>query len=257
MLVNNNIIKAWWPKGPTPGNFGDILTPLIIKELYGYNTIWTSRPFNSEALIGIGSILNKAENNTVVWGSGSMRTTDPIKADANYLCVRGRRTRDLITSSGVNCPEIFGDPAMILPQIYNPDLPIKYKYGIFAHYVDTEKVSGWYDHPDVKIINPLNSNPLNVVKQSLQCEYIISSSLHGLILAHAYGIPAVWVKHSDKLGGDGTKFLDHLELVGASTECIDFTSRIEVEDLGKFNYSQPEAYDMEPVINTLRDYIDE
>ena len=257
-LVKDGTISTWWSKGPQPGNFGDILTPLLIDKLFGYTCVYVNRPFRQQSLIGVGSILNKAENRTVVWGSGAMRASDPIKRDAIYLCVRGPHTRDLITFVGAECPPIFGDPALIMPEIYKPDIAKKYKYGIFAHYVDTEQVTEWYDNDqDVRIINPLNGNPLNVIDQMLTCEMIISSSLHGLIIAHAYGVPAVWVKHSDKLGGDGIKFRDHYDSVGLDFEYVDFQERIPVSDLGKFNYQAPEAVNVKPIIRALDTYLHE
>jgi hypothetical protein len=46
-------------------------------------------------------------------------------------------------------------------------------------------------------------------KQILACEHILSSSLHGIIVAHAYGIPAVQVQFSDRIFGDGVKYHDY------------------------------------------------
>jgi pyruvyltransferase len=43
----------------------------------------------------------------------------------------------------------------------------------------------------------------------LSCRIIVSSSLHGLIFAHAYGLPAIWIKLSDRLVGGEFKFHDH------------------------------------------------
>jgi len=43
---------------------------------------------------------------------------------------------------------------------------------------------------------------------------VISSSLHGLIIAHAYNIPAIWVRLGNRLYGDNIKFRDYLLSVG-------------------------------------------
>src|SRR5690606_2919216 len=62
---------------------------------------------------------------------------------------------------------------------------------------------------------PTRRSPeLAVVDQIRACRVILSSSLHGLVVAHAYGIPAAWVQFSDKLSGDGSKFRDHAASIG-------------------------------------------
>ena len=47
-----------------------------------------------------------------------------------------------------------------------------------------------------------------------KCDLVFCSSLHGLISAHALGIPALWLQFSDLLKGDGTKFKEYFESVG-------------------------------------------
>ena len=255
-------INAWWSKGPPPGNFGDVLTPLLVEHFTDHVCVFTNKntPSDTPVLFGTGSILALAENNTVIWGSGMMRASDreKVKRDATYLSVRGPRTYEILQERHVKCPPIFGDPALLMPEVYNrTDLPKRFEYGMFAHYVDTEQVEGWYRYDQtVTIINPLNSNPLQVIAKVLQCERVISSSLHGVIIAHAYGIPVIWVRHSDKLNGDGIKFHDHFESVGLVAECIDFQQKIPVGDLGKFNYQAGITIDTSKISKALRSYID-
>lgn len=69
----------------------------------------------------------------------------------------------------------------------------------------------------------------------LSCKKIVSSSLHGLIVAHAYGIPAIWQKFSDNIFGDDIKYIDYLESVKLPTYKPDIRktefTRAEIEEL--------------------------
>jgi hypothetical protein len=160
----------------------------------------------------VGSVAKVVQSRHTVLGSGVM-TADPLLcATAKWRWVRGPRTRDAVIRNGGQCPEVYGDPALVLPRIVPPSAGKKHKLGIIPHYVDHATVSQQF--PDLCVINVLYKNPVAVIDQITSCEKIISSSLHGIIAAHAYGIPVAWVKFSDKLAGDGTKFHDHYESVG-------------------------------------------
>lgn len=247
-------VNAWWPKAPPPGNFGDILTPFLIKKIFGYSAKYeVTKPFKNPTLIAVGSIASRANKFTTVWGSGLMSRSNKLSTEATYLSVRGPITRDRIIELGGECPDNFGDPALLMPSVYHPkNVRQPFEYGIFAHYVDTKEVSLWYRHaPNVAMINPLNSRVENVVNRLLKCKRIISSSLHGIIIAHAYGIPAVWVKHSNKLKGDDSKFYDYFESVGIKMKPIDFYERIPVEDFSKFEYVSEITFDPVNIIKPV------
>ena len=202
--MNKKILSIYWCTMPRPGNFGDILSPLILGH-YGYDVKHSD--LVGADYICVGSIAKLATDKHTVLGSGIMSSYNKINPNANWRWVRGPITRDIVVSQGGNCPEILGDPAMLLPRIINPKETKDHKIGIIPHYVDYEYVKETY--PSYKTINLLDADLDNVVKQITDCEKIISSSLHGIIAAHAYGIPAAWAKFSDKLAGDDTKFFDH------------------------------------------------
>ena len=86
--------------------------------------------------------------------------------------------------------------------------------GFIPHYVDYQKENTG-GHDEIKL---LNKNPVEVMRQVNKYDSIISSSLHGIIVAHSYGIPAGWWKPSDKLKGDGSKFEDYAKSVGITLE---------------------------------------
>lgn len=202
-------MKFWWSKGPAPGNFGDVLTPYILDH-FGIKYRYCMNPRNASALC-VGSIAKFARKNTVVLGSGTIRQSDSLDPRADWRFVRGPHTCRIVLENGGQCPEIYGDPALLLPYIQESSSRI-HDIGIVPHYVDYQYVKSNY--PNHYIINVLREDPLEVAKEISSCHRIVSSSLHGIIAAHSYGIPAAWVEFSNKLSGDRIKFADHFASIG-------------------------------------------
>jgi hypothetical protein len=200
------MIKFWWWNGAWPGNLGDILTPLILDY---FKIPWTNTT-DFEA-ISTGSIVKVARAGTIVLGSGIISQRDYACPEADYRFVRGPYTRDRVLSFGGTCPEIYGDPAMLMPLIVDV-APKAYDLAIIPHYSQYEQVKERY--PKHMVIKLRTNDCVETVKQITQCRHVVSSSLHGIILAHAYGIPAAWTEFSTGLKGDGVKFLDHYASVG-------------------------------------------
>jgi hypothetical protein len=229
------MLSFWWSKSPAPGNFGDVLTPYILDH-FGIRYRYNDRPRSADALC-IGSIAKFAQKNTIVLGSGTMRASDELCARADWRFVRGPHTRDVIRSCGGDCPEIYGDPALLLPLIQPPAERRDRDVGIVPHYVDYDYVVRRY--PNENVIRLVDKDPLRVAYEISRCKRIVSSSLHGIIAAHAYGIPAAWVEYSGKLAGDGIKFADHFASVGVdepikswpSNPCFVSPRRIDTESI--------------------------
>ena len=66
-----------------------------------------------------------------------------------------------------------------------------------------------------KIIDLRTTDIESVICEILSCKYILSTSLHGIIVSHAYGIPALWMEKG-YIDTDGFKFNDYFSSVGIS-----------------------------------------
>ncbi|MDD7885191.1 polysaccharide pyruvyl transferase family protein [Flavivirga sp. 57AJ16] len=212
----------WWQEKRKNGkeNYGDLMSKYLIEKISKRKVITVSHPSKRlyrhifKHYIAIGSIISSANKNSVVWGSGIIKKEDNIR-DAKFLAVRGPKTRARILEKGFHCPESYGDPALLLPDYFNPDVEKKYEIGVIPHYVDYSEVKSVFsNNPSIKVIDLLTYSVEETTVEILECKNIISSSLHGVIVAQAYKIPALWLRFSDKLSGDNIKFYDYYESVG-------------------------------------------
>jgi pyruvyltransferase len=223
MQKQKNIRLFWWSEiylaHKKEENYGDLIGKYLVEKISNKKIIWShpkKRNFWNHyqtIFFTVGSILTQVKGKCVVWGSGIISKEFKINK-AQFLVVRGPQTRKLLLEQGHEVPEIYGDPALLMPRFYNPQREIKYGLGIVPHYVDYEKVYSQYkDVKEVLVINLMTNDIEEVTDSILSCEKIISSSLHGIIVAHAYQIPAVWVEFSNKIFGDGIKYRDYFESV--------------------------------------------
>lgn len=203
-------------------NYGDILSAFIVKSISSRSVVFFNAPkqrtkwFKRSYLMAIGSILKYASPKAVVWGSGIISREDTF-GEATFCAVRGPLSRKRVLELGYECPEVYGDPALLLPKYYKTNVAKVVRYGIIPHYVDQQIAQSIFENKeDCKVLNLLNDDIFKVTDEINSCEYIISSSLHGVIVAHAYGIPAIWVQFSTKLSGDNVKYADYFESVDVS-----------------------------------------
>lgn len=207
-------LKVYWSNSRP--NFGDILTPYVL-DYFDLEYTMVSQPEKANAMC-IGSIIHRATDNMIVLGSGLMHTKHILNPRADYRFVRGPHTRNRILELGGKCPEIYGDSALLLPYFCKESAK-EHDIGLVPHYVDYEVIKEKY--PTYNIINVNNPDPLYVAKEISKCRQIVSTSLHGVIAAHAYGIPAAWLRFSNKLKGNDIKFKDYFESVGIKYTVID------------------------------------
>lgn len=207
----------WWMEGPYPGNVGDILNPYVVEKLSGAPP---RRVDKGEGMLAIGSTIRFAREGTQVWGAGAARQTDRVDPCARYAAVRGPLTADLVEASGAPRPSVLGDPAALLPRLYTPrSVRARTPVGLVLHHAHSGLLVTGQGVQEVPILRAGYAGIEAFIDELWQCERILTSSLHGLIIAHAYGIPALWIDVSDAahaVPGDGMKFRDYLLSVGSA-----------------------------------------
>ncbi|MDY3267292.1 MAG: polysaccharide pyruvyl transferase family protein [Phocaeicola sp.] len=220
-------------------NLGDCLSPFIIKELSGlsvkYRSLYTSGRkgqlklvfnyikgklkrkdlletlfFYEKNLLAVGSILSLGNKKSVVWGSGFMNYNEKFRG-GKVFAVRGKLTNNKLIEQGFKGCNVFGDPALLLPLMI-PSVKDKiYDIAIIPHWSEVEYFKTTYGNK-YKVLDLRTDNIEQFIRELTLCKHILSTSLHGIILSHAYGIPALWIKHG-YIDTDGFKFYDYFSSV--------------------------------------------
>lgn len=240
----------WYSHKEGNGNFGDELNPYIIGKLTDetivqveggtiinkritilkniisqilHREISIKQAFKSTyfqvlskpVIIAIGSVIDRYRmSNCIVWGTGMMFPDREIRP-AKFLAVRGKITQERLRKLNYKAPEVLGDPALLLPLVYTPKpLSRKYKLGIIPHFRHLEQVkelvSENNDYLLINILDPVEK----IIDEINSCELTLSTSLHGIIASHSYGIPSIWVDITGELlAGGSLKFHDYFSSV--------------------------------------------
>jgi pyruvyltransferase len=218
-------------------NFGDQLSPFITESLMNKDKF--ELVHNDEhcktSLISIGSFLQKATDNTFVFGSG-IRTDPPIEPGHDYTqlnvsAVRGPLTKSVLEGKGIRCPSVFGDPALLLPRFYTPAhrKDLSEKIALIPHFTQYESYKT-VEYP-FHLINP-GADWRSVINELCSCKAVVSSSLHGLICADAYRIPNVWLTEIAIAEAD-FKFRDYFASQGRPIASISTLTAFKDEVLYK------------------------
>ena len=188
----------YWKRGGNKYNFGDEISIHLVSRITGTKISYINALANQPKLCAIGSIIHHiAGEHNVIWGSG-VNGKDKNKSlkftKTDIRAVRGPLTRAYLLEQNISCPEIYGDPALLFPWFF-PEFAKqpKYEYIIIPHYSEEHLFpKSLYKN----LVYP--SEPWqDVISKIVSSKFVISSSLHGIIIAEAYGIPARLLKIND------------------------------------------------------------
>lgn len=182
-----------WIKGQ---NFGDYFSPIIVSKVaqkFGFKKLVLPENKN---LFAIGSILHFAKDKDIIWGSGinGKIPHDYYKfKNLDIRMVRGPKTKNYLESKGHLVPNSYGEPGLLL-SLLNPDLTYKPEYGkivVLPNLNEINVVKKTVKNP-LKFVSPL-SHWSKVVFEILTSELVLTSSLHGIVVADSFGIPVRFV----------------------------------------------------------------
>ena len=208
-------------------NFGDQMSPLVVRKMSGREIVFAGHTVQAD-LMAMGSVFYNGGNVCArrasplsisgflqrvklirqamrppcfVWGSGFL--TDGIALGSGPLlkldirAVRGKHTVALLRKAGYSFDEDsvrLGDPGLLYPALFGITSENReYDLGIVPHMSDTPSGDFLAERfaatgVRVRLINV--ANPVDrVVREIASCGALLSSSLHGLVLADALGIP--------------------------------------------------------------------
>lgn len=221
------MIKAWWFNSEGE-NFGDAICPWILEKMTGQKI---ERSDSSGSFASIGSILMyNYSSPKVIWGSGAISDYhySPMVRKHEVLAVRGPKSRQRLLEEGISCPETYGDPSLLLPYLVDDvEVEKEYEVSYLPHWVDLDllranpKIANNYNIIDIR------SGVHNVLSEIRKSKRVISSSLHGLIVPEAFGIPSYFIRVSSRVTGKYFKFEDYYNSTNREVKCF--------EDIGAKN----------------------
>lgn len=203
----------WWRTRP---NFGDLLTPIFARHFLRVKPIW-SPPADAE-LVMVGSQLDvlPPDWSGLIAGTGKLHDRTRVPTGATVLGVRGT-----LSARGLPGDFCLGDPGLLADELVDVGHSKAHDLTVVPHWTDTTGVlAKKFAYLNPHVINP-NDHPLSIVAQIGSSKKIVSSSLHGLVVADAFGVPRRAEKFPaiDSPHEGGTfKFEDYSSVVGLPIE---------------------------------------
>lgn len=196
-------------------NVGDYLSSVIYQWMLERKQLKKDSPAKKTChLLGVGSIIATKPFDAVIWGSGihTVVTQHLLFKWKKYVkydvrAVRGPITHNILKSCGYACENVvYGDPAVLMPLIYMPkSQEKKYDISVIQHLSVKEKNVLCDKCHSIEI---QTTDYKHVIDEIVASKMVISSSLHGIILSEAYGVPAIFMNENGKMYSEIIKYFD-------------------------------------------------
>lgn len=201
-----------WEPSDGRRNFGDHLSKVIVQSTAAhYGLSLEDEVARERRLLAIGSIAHFANDGDVLWGTGVNGKMPLELITARRLdvrAVRGPKTASVLQDMGISVPEVYGDPGLLVPRFFGKRFPVK-PVAPFILVPNLHDLPLVHDHP--ALVSPLLGWN-RVVAAITSSAFVISSSLHGIVIAEAFGIPARYIRLSET--EDQFKYDDYAQGTG-------------------------------------------
>ena len=134
------------------------------------------------------------------------------------IALRGNISLQRFKRNGIKTSKniILADPGILAPMLLNftnnqrINFTKEYDLCVIPHYIDknSKLLKRNIRIHNYKILN-IEENPIKFIKSLLKCKNILSSGLHGLIIADSLGIPNMRMVISNNILGGNYKFIDY------------------------------------------------
>jgi len=216
---------------PAP-NFGDALSHLVVAHVSG-RAVVQARPKQAE-LFALGSLMHVIAKNWTdhargagpfVWGSGLL---NPFYRKEFLANVRVRLLRGPISAAFLRLKMTeFGDPGLLAPEAVGPVPARSDRVVIVPHHsqMDDPRFAAMAAADPALHVVDVRQDPVTVCREIARAAHVFSASLHGLIVADAYGVANTWMD-PDTQGR--LKYHDYAASIGR-----DLIAPVEIADVPK------------------------
>ena len=243
-------------------NAGDLFSRDVASRYIGPVTaVGNEANFGSLNVMLVGSLIHWCDRHTVVCGTGMISPQHkPPEMPKKIIAVRGPRTRALLLELGADVPKRFGDPGALAGEFVTQGVEPTHEYGVVLHDVDRGWARmfghGWLRRRDDTLYIDIRQGAIAVIDAINRCNTIFSSSLHGLIFAHALQKNALWVRCSDRIIGGTFKFFDYFESLGVAPHSVEIEQVRGAQDL-RVLADRAQAFDVTRLIPEIRENLAE
>ncbi len=198
-------------------NWGDHISAEIVSFFFDTSFKVCTDPSVSGKTLVVGSVMANAYPGDSVWGAGCIAPgrVGHSRGRLDVHALRGPLTMNELRKH-CDVPNVpFGDPALLMGKMHTlPEGNADFEYGVIPHWVDAESPAvARLEQIGVKVID-IRQSTNELLDDISTVRKLMSSSLHGLILADAMGIPNARVQFSSNVIGGDFKFLDYCLSVG-------------------------------------------